>query len=307
MIPVWLLMLGIYWDSLLRYRKRGRRLAEVLLEKLRQVGRDDVQSRQQDMVNKEQITELRRPILLQPLADRLSSYIRKLVLEHTSSVILPNLWETHRNLILSCLRMKEPTEKTIFDTLAQRNARVQLPKSRPESTQQSAQQRVVQLFDSIRSSHDISSTSTACLNALEDRIALVAKLLEWSATRFRSGLRRVYTAARLLRKWKMSGIDIDTYIILFVSTVKDTAQLDMDNVYHVISELVRSQTFSISRYLQWLMAKGVATNASDNNDEVCVATSNPEVKTALIYSLGFGRRYPPPYSTSHGTLARTCP
>jgi mediator of RNA polymerase II transcription subunit 12 len=37
MLPVWLLMLGIYWNSILRYRKRGRRLAELLLEKLQQV------------------------------------------------------------------------------------------------------------------------------------------------------------------------------------------------------------------------------------------------------------------------------
>ena len=36
-VPVWILMLGIYWNNIMRYRKRGRRLAEVLLEKLRQV------------------------------------------------------------------------------------------------------------------------------------------------------------------------------------------------------------------------------------------------------------------------------
>lgn len=36
-MPVWLLMLGIYWDSIMRYRKRGRRLAELLLKKQRQV------------------------------------------------------------------------------------------------------------------------------------------------------------------------------------------------------------------------------------------------------------------------------
>lgn len=36
-LPIWLLMLGIYWDNIMRYRKRGRRLAEVLLEKLREV------------------------------------------------------------------------------------------------------------------------------------------------------------------------------------------------------------------------------------------------------------------------------
>lgn len=36
-VPVWLLMLGIYWNNLMRYRRRGRRLAEILLEKFRQV------------------------------------------------------------------------------------------------------------------------------------------------------------------------------------------------------------------------------------------------------------------------------
>ncbi|KAL4952117.1 hypothetical protein BDW69DRAFT_200960 [Aspergillus filifer] len=253
MIPVWLLMLGIYWDNMLRYRRRGRRLAEVLLGKLHQ------------------ITQLRRPALLQPLADRLSCCIRKLVLEHTSSVILPSSWEKHRETILSCLKMKETADKTTFDSLAERNSRIQLPKARPESTSQSSQQRLVLLFDSIRSSHDIPSTSIACLNALEDRATLVTKLLEWSATPFRSGVRRVYTAARLLRKWKMSGIDIESYIISFLSAIQDSAQLNMDNVYHIVSELVRSQTFSISRYLQWLMAKGVTRD----DGTVCLLSQLP--------------------------------
>ncbi|KAL4930205.1 mediator of RNA polymerase II transcription subunit 12 [Aspergillus undulatus] len=262
MVPVWLLMLGIYWDNMLRYRKRGRRLAEVLLDKLHQ------------------IKQLRRPTLLQPLADRLSACIRKLVLEHTSSVILPSSWEKYRDLILSCLKTKETADKTIFDSLAERNARIQLPKTRPESTQQFAQQQVVQLFDSIRSSHDISSMSLACLNTLEDRPTLVTKLLEWSATPFRSGIRRVYTAARLLRKWKMSGIDIESYIISFLSDVQGSAQLNMDNVYHIVCELVRSQTFSITRYLQWLMAKGVTKQSDGNNDKmmsgsICLLTQLP--------------------------------
>ena len=215
-----------------------------------------------------QTTDQQRPTLLQPLAERLSCCIRKLVLEHTSSLILPNSWETHRDLILSCLNMKETADKTIFDSLAERNSRIQLPSSRSDSTRQSAHQRVIQLFDSIRSSQDIPSTSAACLNALEDRLTLVTKLLEWSATSFRSGLHRVYTAARLLRKWKISGVDIDTYIISFLSTVQDIAQLYMDNVYHIISELVRSQTFSVSRYLQWLMAKGVARKSDGTSGEV---------------------------------------
>ncbi|KAL2866016.1 uncharacterized protein BJX67DRAFT_151939 [Aspergillus lucknowensis] len=249
MLPVWLSMLGIYWDSLLRHRKRGRRLAELLLEKLFQ------------------ITEIRRPTLLQPLIHRLSCCIRKLVLEHTSSLVLPDSWDIYRDLIWSCMNAKEHVDKATFNNLSERNARMQRPKYRPESTQQSEQQRAVQLFDSIKTSHDISSISVACLNEVEDKQALVAKLLEWSATPFRSGLRRVYTAARLLRKWKISGVDIEYYIISFLGAVPDTAQLNMGNIYHVISELARSQTFSISRYLQWLMAKGVAKMPSSKDDE----------------------------------------
>ncbi|EHA20051.1 hypothetical protein ASPNIDRAFT_209098 [Aspergillus niger ATCC 1015] len=60
------------------------------------------------------------------------------------------------------------------------------------------------------------------------KATLVAKLLEWAATPFRHGSRRV--------------------------------RVNMDNVYHIIAELVRSQTFSVGRYLQWLMAKGVAND-----------------------------------------------
>ncbi|KAL3472657.1 hypothetical protein BJX99DRAFT_272789 [Aspergillus californicus] len=265
MLSIWLLMLGIYWDTILRHRKRGRRLAEALLEKLRQ------------------IREIARPLLLQPLADRLSCCIKKLVLEHTSSVVLPHSWMLYRDLIRSCLDMKETASKTIFDCLTERNARVQLPRARPESAQQSAQQRVVQLFDSIHSSHDIPSASMACISALEDKAALVTKLLEWSATPFRSGLDRVYTAARLLRKWKVLGLDTDSYIISFLGNVQHTAQLNMDNVYHVISELVRSQTFSISRYLQWLMAKGVERDINAHSD------TSPSSDTRLLTQLPMGR------------------
>ncbi|KAI9374661.1 mediator of RNA polymerase II transcription subunit 12 [Aspergillus egyptiacus] len=262
LLPVWLLMLGIYWESILRFRQRGRRLAEVLLDKLRH------------------IAELAQPTLLQPLTDRLSYCIRKLVLEHTSSAILPQSWGAYKDLIRSCLDVTKNPDKTTFECLAERNSRVQLPRNRPESTQQSPQQRVIQLFDSIQSSHDISSTSTLCLDALEDRAALVTKLLEWSATPFRFGLRRVYTAARLIRRWKASGVDTDSHIISFLNTDHGTSQLNMDNVYHIISELVRSQTFSISRYLQWLMAKGVMENASANSEMaassvVCLLTQLP--------------------------------
>ncbi|PKX91641.1 mediator of RNA polymerase II transcription subunit 12 [Aspergillus novofumigatus IBT 16806] len=238
-LPVWLLMLGIYWSNILRYRKRGRRLAELLLDKL------------QLAIKADSATSLR------PLTDRLSLHIRKLTLEHTSSMVLPQSWEKYKDLLSSCLNLNDNVHRAVFQNLAERNARVQRPWKCEETTQQPAQQRIIQLFDSIGSSRDITSVSAASLGAIDDKAALVLKLLEWAATPFRYGVSRVYAGARLLRKWKIAGVDVDTCIISFLGESQMRDQLNIDNIYHIVSELVRSQTFSVGKYLQWLMAKGL--------------------------------------------------
>ncbi|KAB8258163.1 mediator of RNA polymerase II transcription subunit 12 [Aspergillus pseudonomiae] len=276
-VPVWLLMLGIYWDNIMRYRKRGRRLAELLLEKLRQV------------------TQPEKVGPLQPLVDRLSLYVRRLVLEHTSSVVLPGSWERHKELVSSCLNLKDNVHKTIYQNVCERNSRLQLPKNHQGTAERSPQQRVIQLFDSIRSAHDISSASAACLKTLENKAVLISKLLEWTATPFRYGLCRVYTGVRLLRKWKMSGIDVDSFILSFLADVRVTSALNMENIYHIISELVRSQTFSVGRYLQWLMAKGVTNTSQPVSSDLCLLKQLPvnrlpehvrNLRNTLLYRAG---------------------
>ncbi|KAJ5510749.1 Mediator complex subunit Med12 [Penicillium expansum] len=245
-IPVWLLMLGIYWTSIMRYRRRGRRLAELLLQKMRQA-------------TEAKLTQL------QPLIDRLSRFIKKLVLDHTSSMILPNSWETYKQQVLSALDLSNEAEKALFQSLAERNARVQRPKHSKQTTQRSPHQRIVRLLDSIRTAQDLSSVF-GYLDAFDDKAVLVFKLLEWLSTPFRHGLCRVYIGVRLLRKWKLAGIDIDSHILAFLSRGQNNQKLNMDQIYHVVSELVRSQTFSVGRYLQWLMARGV-TNGSSSAEE----------------------------------------
>ncbi|KAF7591900.1 RNA polymerase II mediator complex subunit [Aspergillus hancockii] len=276
-VPVWLLMLGIYWDNIMRFRKRGRRLAELLLEKMRQVSQPGKSGH------------------LQPLVDRLSLYIRRIVLEHTSSVVLPSSWDRYKELISSCLDLKDGIHRTIFQNLSERNSRLQLPKSHRETAQRSPQQRVIQLFDSIRSAHDIASASAACLKTIEDKAVLIYKLLEWTATPFRYGLCRVYTGVRLLRRWKMSGIDIDSCILSFLAEAQITSPLNMDNIYHVISELVRSQTFSVGRYLQWLMARGVTDPSQPVSSDLCLLKQLPanrlpehvrNLRNTLLYRAG---------------------
>ena len=169
----------------------------------------------------------------------------------------------------SCLKLRENPDRAIFQNLADRNARVQRPRYSERTEESTPRQRIIRVLDSNQPAHDISSISTACRNATEDKTVLIFSVLEWCATPFRTGLRRVYTCVRLLRKWKMS-IDVDPYILAFLTEASSRATLNMDNIYHVVSELVRSQTFSVGRYLQWLMARGVLDKSGQS-----VSVPNP--------------------------------
>lgn len=160
-------------------------------------------------------------------------------------------------------------DRAIFQNLAERNARVQRSMHSQRTAHHSVQrqQHVIHLLDSIHTAHDISSVSVACLDTFEDRATLIYKLLDWTATPFRHGLCRVYIGVRLLRKWKMAGVDVDSHVLAFLNE-SPKANQNMDNVYHAISELVRSQTFSVGRYLQWLMAKGVTVDSAFDKHNV---------------------------------------
>lgn len=159
-------------------------------------------------------------------------------------------------------------DKAIFQILADRNARVQRPNDHRTTAQRSQQQRVIYLLDSIQSTYDYNFLCTECLVTAEDRVSLVMTLLDWIATPYRHGVFRVFTGVRLLREWKAIGIDIDSHIFAFLLRARNNNKLVMGSVYHVISELVRSQTFSVGRYLQWLIARNVVGTSQTNSGKV---------------------------------------
>lgn len=190
-------------------------------------------------------------------------------------MILPNSWDNYKTQVASCLDLTHKVDRELFQSITERNIRVQRPRNSKQTTQRSPHQRFIRLLDSIRSANDIATASHSCLDVIEDRAVLVSKLLEWLATPFRYGICRVYVGVRLLRRWKSSGVDVDDHVLAFLTRCGTASSLNMDNVYHAISELVRSQTFSVGRYLQWLMAKGVTSFSSNEKQSVCIDLSFP--------------------------------
>lgn len=246
--PVWLLMLGVYWDSLARFRKRGRRMAEALLEKLRQAHASEPRT------------------TYQPLIDRLALLVRRLCRECSSSLVLPRSWDQYRDLVSSSLNVEDTTEKAILESITTRNMRVKKHND-CRQLQRSPHQQIIKLLDATLSTYDIPALSHACLDAMKDREALVHETLEWAGSRFRHGLVRVYITVRLLRKWKRLGLDIDGHIFSFIMKARGNNTIQMTNIHHAIVELIRSQTFSVSRYLQWLVARGAVEQYRRNSSE----------------------------------------
>lgn len=197
---------------------------------------------------------------LNPVAQRLSRLTKTLTLYHPSSFILPRTWAKYESVLSSCLDMNLPEDKAAFQNLKARNTRVCRLQNDRGKPIQSINQRLIQLLDS---SSDVSTICSECLNISQDYSILVTKLIEWASTSFRYGTARTYTVVRVFRKWKKSGVDIDSHILSFLIQDHRKSGVRLFDVYHVICELVRSQSFSVAKYLQWLMARGVLSNVSD--------------------------------------------
>lgn len=270
-LPIWMLMLGIYWTHVTKFRKRGRRLAEALLEKLRQMKAAEPSE------------------IFQPLAVRLALLVRRLTRDNPSSAVLPRSWARYQGLISSSLDLGDPLESAMYQSLLARNLCVQKAKDCRQLAECSPKQQSIRILDASRSVYDMAALSHACLSTVADRAVLVSALLEWTATSFRHGLVRVYIAARLLRKWKKLGMDLDGHILSFLSRSRTKTTLDMGNVYHVIVELIRSQTFSVSRYLQWLVARGVVEQHQQERSSMKVSSASMPSDVELLSQIPVSR------------------
>lgn len=193
---------------------------------------------------------------MKPLIDKLAHFIRSFTKACPACFVLPRSWGKYRQTIEYCLDLDTTTDQELFDMLEKRNAKFFVSNASDLQKPTSRVQALIDILDKARPPFDLVDVSSRCLKIGWDHSSLVTNLLEWSATRFRTGLERQYLAVRLLRRWSKQGLDIETPIHDMVNGVNQSQDVEIQSVYMVVAELVRSKTFSISRYLQWLMACG---------------------------------------------------
>jgi mediator of RNA polymerase II transcription subunit 12 len=180
--------------------------------------------------------------------------------------MLPKTWERHGPILQSHVdRHPHPQASQIFADLDRRAKRILRPLSKNTVSAQDPHCRIIRFLDNVDySTHvNIESLADKCMHAMADARGRISTILNWTCSIYRDGSHRIYLCTRLLRRWSHLGVDIDDGILHHLHTTKPNGDSDMRNTFRVIAELVRSKTFSVGRYLQWLIATGSASAEKD--------------------------------------------
>ncbi|OBT64473.1 hypothetical protein VE03_05330 [Pseudogymnoascus sp. 23342-1-I1] len=243
-LPIWLLIAEVYWTDILRYRKSGRRLVAALCSNLQ----DAHESPDRD--------------LLLPLIERVGNILTATVRTNPESFIALTNWPKYSDTLLACNTTGGPDDTQIFDTICRRNARLKSRSSSGDETQNS-RRRVIDLLDASLSVQYSPDLSRECWKAMRDRALLVQTLFDWATSCARPSLMKTFVAARLMRTWSRHGVDVDESVLNYLTFRSNGSGVSTDAVYHLVSELARSGHFSVSKYIQWVIARGGLHGSQD--------------------------------------------
>ncbi|RMZ76607.1 hypothetical protein DV738_g4791, partial [Chaetothyriales sp. CBS 135597] len=272
-LPSWLLVVHIYKQDIVKFRKRGHLLAEALLNKY---------TRMRD----------RPSPMAQSLTKRLKDTIRAITVFHSSCFLMPDQWPTVRDAFESCLDLNNPTEKAVMSYLDTVNERCMGANRHLYLAKMSQEEKVINILDRAKAPYDLASLSNALLEACPQAQKLATYCLEWASTRFRAGSARIYLTSRLLRRWLRQGLDLDPAIVQFFGQAAVSPETrDWDSVKHIFFDLSRSHSFSASKWLQAMNVRGLPHQNSVHTRTIFCASGTSmqqqwaEGATALLMDL----------------------
>ncbi|KAI1140827.1 hypothetical protein F5Y05DRAFT_288283 [Hypoxylon sp. FL0543] len=225
-LPMWLLIIQIYWKDILKLRRHGRRLIYYHPD---------------------------RDILL-PLATRLQHLVESLLATSPENFINPAIWLKYRDSVLeSTVSSNKKPKSDAFKSIDSRNDYLTSSNAKSQPALRSI---IVQLLDSIRRTPADSAIPKQLWKSSENRLSIVRTVLEWCTSLYRPGIAKVYIAASLLCSSSELDVDVTRAVLDFLDAdpLQETARKQL--VYHLVSELARSGHFSIPQYMQWLIARG---------------------------------------------------
>lgn len=262
-LPIWLLIIQIYWKDLLQCRKYGCRLSSILLNQLAET----LDNPDSD--------------ILTPLSNRLKLLLKDLIFTKQDNLIAPKTWIKFKKFIYSRLGSDDEQTRRIIKSIDVRNSR--LVSLVEVSKQNNIEKNLIKILDQSLITPYSCTLAKEAWGISEDKTFLVNKVLDWSTSAYRLGNTKVYVATRILRVWSKNGISITESVLDFLDSKICEIGRNKSDLYHIISELARSGHFSSSKYFQWLIARGGIQNShSLEKDGPCALRLLAELPTANL-------------------------
>ncbi|TGJ82817.1 hypothetical protein E0Z10_g5949 [Xylaria hypoxylon] len=241
-LPMWLLLVQIYWKDMLKLRRHGRRLATAML------------NHHCSIYNSPD-----RDILL-PLSTQLGSLVESLISASPDSFVHPTTWTRFRDSLQSFISPNQELTYTIFKAIDFRNDSLT---SSTVKTQPAVRSTLVALLDNMLRLPFKDDIPGQIRKATQNTSVLIRTTLEWCTSLYRFGAAKVYVAATILRSISVSNTDLTAEILGFLDTDALQETPRKHSIYHLVSELVRSGHFSVPLYIQWLIARGGLLDPSE--------------------------------------------
>ena len=235
-LPIWIILVQLYWKDITAFGRRGRQLAEATLENLHQLTQGDTRTNN-------------------VLQARLHKLVTIMAVTNRGCLIIPRTWQKYQHLL-----SHKAIAPDAAQTIIRRNRRLLAPLVKTSQNVRCVLLTLFGILDAHAPHIDIERLSAACQMIVPDLSKLVAALLEWAASAYRTGSHRAYLAAGIITNLHLKALDTDTAVLDYLRLESGPAIVAAD-VYRVIAELIRGNHFSGGRYMQWLITSGALTGA----------------------------------------------
>ena len=210
-----------------------------------------------------------------PLASEIQKLLVNLLRTTPENFIAPRTWMKHRDTLRSYVELEAEVVLRSYQRVNERNERLAniplspsavplSPSAAPlnSSALASRPRQLLRYVDNLDALAASRAFPRRCLDILPDRDRVIVELLKWATSPFRHGSARVYLVVALIRKWRREGVNTDEIILEYL-VMCETRPCSGLELYLLLSELIVSKSFSIMRYMQWLIARGTLFRYSE--------------------------------------------
>lgn len=183
-----------------------------------------------------------------------------LLKNHPENFLYPSLWSRYRDSLKIAIGPENSDLQASFNAVDSRNRQLVFAGN---TSSPSGYQHLVKLLDSTLIGPAEHNFAANCWSSLDDKVRVVKTVVEWATSSHRPGVSKIYTASNLLREWSTQRINPTTSILELLDGIPTADSVRKQLLYHLVAELCRSGHFSLSQYIQWLIARGSCRDSAD--------------------------------------------